>query len=62
MNSKETTFYKELQECEGLDLRDARGRVHDLGYILILFMISILRGKDGNMSKITAKQILGDTQ
>ena len=52
MNSKETTFYKELQECEGLDLRDARGRVHDLGYILILFMISILRGKDGNMSSI----------
>lgn len=52
MDSKETTFYEELQKCEGLDLRDARGRVHDLGYLLFLFLISILRGKDGNMSSI----------
>lgn len=52
MESKETTFYEELQKCEGLDLRDKRGQLHDLAFILVLFTISLFRKKDGNMSSI----------
>lgn len=52
MNVQETTFYEELQKCEGLDLRDNRGLVYELAYVLVLFTIALFRGKDGNMSKI----------
>lgn len=52
MHVQETTFYEELQKCEGLDLRDNRGLVHELAYVLVLFTIALFRGRDGNMSKI----------
>lgn len=50
--SEETTFYSKLQDCEGLDLRDNRGKRHELSYVLLSFTISLLRGRDGVASSI----------
>lgn len=52
MEVQETTFYEELQKCKELDLRDKRGLVHELAYVLVLFTVSLFRGRDGNMSRI----------
>jgi hypothetical protein len=30
-----TSFFEKLQNCEGLDLRDNRGKRHDLAIILL---------------------------
>jgi len=49
---QETTFYEDLQKLEGLDLRDNRGKRHDLAFILLGVFISLLRGRDGNLSSI----------
>ena len=49
---QETTFYEELQNCSALDLRDSRGKVHDLGFILLGITIGLLRNRDGNLSSI----------
>lgn len=49
---KGTTFYGELQNCEGLDLRDNRGKIHDLSFILLSLMVGLLRNRDGNLSSI----------
>lgn len=46
------TFYMQIKNCEGLDLRDSRGRVHSLAYVLLGLMISLFRNRDGNMSSI----------
>lgn len=50
--SQETTFYEELQKAEGLDLRDNRGKRHDLAFILLGVIIGLLRKRDGNLSSI----------
>lgn len=47
---KERSFYKELQSCAALDLRDVRGRRHSLSFVLLSLVLALLRGRDGNLS------------
>jgi len=49
---QETTFYEELQGESGLDLRDRRGKKHDLVFVLLGVMVGLLRNRDGNLSSI----------
>jgi len=49
---QETTFYEKLQGCPNLDLRDVRGKVHDLAFILLGLTIGLFRGRDGCLSSI----------
>lgn len=49
---QETTFYEQVQKAEGLDLRDKRGKRHDLAFILLGVIIGLLRKRDGNLSSI----------
>jgi len=49
---QETTFYKELQNCSGIDFRDERGKVHDMAFILFGVIIGLLRHRDGVLSSI----------
>jgi predicted transposase YbfD/YdcC len=46
------SFFEKLQNTEGLDLRDNRGKRHDLAVILMGVMIAILCNRDGNLSSI----------
>lgn len=47
-----TTFYEQLQNCEELDLRDPRGKIHNLAFILLGLTIGLLRKRDGCLSSI----------
>jgi predicted transposase YbfD/YdcC len=47
-----STFYKALQNCEGLDLRDNRGKVHAVELVLIGVLIALCRNRDGVLSAI----------
>lgn len=49
---QETTFYEQVQKAQGLDLRDNRGKRHDLAFILLGVIIGLLRKRDGNLSSI----------
>lgn len=49
---QETTFYEDLQKSEDLDLRDPRGRRHDLSLVLTGLIIALLRKRDGTLSSI----------
>jgi len=49
---QETTFYKELQNCVGIDFRDDRGKVHDMAFVLLGVIIGLLRHRDGVLSSI----------
>jgi len=49
---KSTTFYEALQKDEGLDLRDNRGKQHEICLILIEFVIALLCHRDGKMSSV----------
>lgn len=49
---QETTFYEEVQKAEGLDLRDNRGKRHNLAFTLLGVIIGLLRKRDGNLSSI----------
>jgi len=52
-NSKqETTYYEELQKTSGLDLRDNRGKRHNLAFVLLGVVLGLLRKRDGNLSSI----------
>jgi predicted transposase YbfD/YdcC len=46
------TFFLTLQNSITLDLRDNRGKKHNLPYVLLGVTIAILRDKDGFLSKI----------
>lgn len=46
------TFYEEIQNHPALDLRDNRGKKHDLALVLLGVMIGLLRHRDGNLSSI----------
>ena len=50
--AKNSSFYTALQSNACLDLRDNRGKRHDLSLILLGVMIGLLRGRDGNLSSI----------
>lgn len=47
-----TTFYEQLQNCPELDLRDRRGKIHNLGFVLLGLTLSLLRNRDGCLSSI----------
>jgi len=47
-----TTFFEILQNCKELDLRDNRGKRHDLAFVLLSLLISLLRKRDGKLSSI----------
>jgi len=47
-----TTFFRQLQLAEGLDLRDNRGKRHDLAVILVGVTIALLSNRDGCLSSI----------
>ncbi len=46
------SFFQKLQSVEGLDLRDNRGKRHDLSVVLVGVMIALLSNRDGNLSSI----------
>lgn len=52
IEKQETTFYKEIQNLKELDLRDNRGKIHDLAFVLLELTIGLLRNRDGNLSSI----------
>ncbi len=52
MKAKDKTFYEKLQVCEGLDLRDNRGKIHELAFVLLGVSLALLRNRDGNLSSI----------
>jgi len=52
MNTKITTFYEKAQKTSNLDLRDNRGKVHDLALMLTEFILALLCNRDGNLSSI----------
>jgi predicted transposase YbfD/YdcC len=47
-----TSFLSKLQNCKGLDLRDNRGKRHDLAMILLGVTLAILSNRDGKLSSI----------
>ena len=49
---KEKTFYQSLCDSTELDRRDNRGKRHQLGFILLGFVIGMFRNQDGNLSAI----------
>lgn len=52
MNTKSTTFYEKAQRSEKLDMRDIRGKIHDMPLILTEFILALLCNRDGNLSSI----------
>jgi predicted transposase YbfD/YdcC len=49
---QETTFYEQLQNCKELDLRDNRGKRHNLAFVLLGLSLGLLRKRDGSLSSI----------
>ncbi len=46
------SFFEKLQSAEGLDLRDNRGKRHDLAVVLVGVTLAILSNRDGCLSSI----------
>jgi hypothetical protein len=46
------SFFDQLQNVEGLDLRDIRGLRHELRGVLLGVGLAILSNRDGNLSSI----------
>ncbi len=46
------SFFEKLQNAEGLDLRDNRGKKHDLAVVLVGVTLALLSHRDGNLSSI----------
>ena len=46
------SFFVKLQSVEGLDLRDNRGKRHDLAVVLAGVVLALLSNRDGNLSSI----------
>ncbi len=46
------SFYLALQSNAALDLRDNRGKFHNMSLVLCGLIFALLRGKDGNLSAI----------
>lgn len=57
MYKQRTTFYQALQNCKGLDLRDNRGKRHNLVLVLFGLILGLLRNRDGNLSSIHRSMI-----
>lgn len=56
-NYEEATFYEQLQRCPGLDMRDKRGKQHELAFILLGVTLGLLRNRDGYLSSIHRSMI-----
>lgn len=52
MEHKETTFYEKILTNGALDLRDNRGKRHNLGLVLLGLLLALLRNRDGCLSSI----------
>lgn len=52
MELQTTTFYGQIKGTTKLDLRDARGRVHEASLVLVQYVLALLSNRDGNMSRI----------
>ncbi|MDQ3749250.1 MAG: transposase family protein [Acidobacteriota bacterium] len=46
------SFFEKLQKASGLDLRDNRGKRHDLTVVLVGVTIALLSNRDGCLSSI----------
>jgi hypothetical protein len=46
------SFFEKLQNAKGLDLRDTRGKKHDLAVVLMGVTLAVLSNRDGNLSSI----------
>ncbi len=46
------SFFEKLQKADGLDLRDSRGKRHDLAVVLIGVTLAVLSNRDGCLSSI----------
>lgn len=46
------SFFEKLQNEKGLDLRDNRGKRHDLAVVLVGVLLALLSNRDGNLSSI----------
>lgn len=46
------SFFQKLQSVEGLDLRDNRGKRHDLAVVLVGVVLALLSNRDGNLSSL----------
>ena len=46
------SFFEKLQNTAALDLRDARGKRHDLAIVLTGVVLAVLSNRDGNLSSI----------
>ena len=46
------SFFEKLQNAEGLDLRDNRGKRHDLAIVLVGVTLALLSHRDGSLSSI----------
>lgn len=46
------SFFEKLQSVEGVDLRDNRGKRHNLSVVLVGVVIALLSNRDGNLSSI----------
>ena len=49
---KSTTFFELLQKDKNLDLRDNRGKRHNMCLVLVEFVVALLCNRDGKMSSI----------
>lgn len=47
-----STFYEQIKICKDLDLRDQRGKIHSLAFVLLGVMIALSRNRDGVLSSI----------
>lgn len=47
-----SSFFQKLQNAEGLDLRDKRGKRHQLAVVLVGVTLALLSNRDGCLSSI----------
>ena len=52
---QETTSYEDLQNFEGLDLRDNQGKRHDISLLLLNFRIALFRKRDACLDTSVGK-------
>ncbi len=41
LSVQSSTFFEQIKSCEGLDLRDNRGKRHCIGFVLLSLSISL---------------------
>lgn len=46
------SFFEQIQNTEGLDLRDNRGLIHDMALVVIGVVLALLSNRDGKLSSV----------